>query len=88
MKQNKQDYVILILISFIITNIVAYLDEGIRTFDYLTRLGDWIALIIYTFIFLIIPLLLYLIFNKNKYKLYVATLGFLAPIIVFILPNI
>lgn len=57
----------LAIISFLLTNVVAYLDEGLRSFDYLRHAGDWIALILYTTIFLIIPLLLFF-GNKRSYK--------------------
>lgn len=57
----------LLSFSFLLTNIVAYLDEGIKTFDYLTRLGDWVALVIYTGLFSFLPIVI-LILSKGKEK--------------------
>jgi len=80
---KKQYIFILILISFALTNVIAYLDEGIRTFDYLTRIGDWIALIMYTFIFSVIPLVLFFAFRKSKSRFLIALSGFL-PVLYLI----
>ena len=76
----------LTLISFLITNSIAFLDEGIRTFDYLSNPGDWIALLIYTLLFLIIPLLLFFNAKHKKHRFKMALLGFL-PTLFLILPN-
>jgi len=51
---------------FLATNILAFLDEGVRTFYYLTHIGDWIALVFYTILFLILPLILYFVYRKIK----------------------
>ena len=77
----------LIIISFVITNVVAFLDEGIRTFDYLTRIGDWIALLIYTVLFLILPLIIFYIMKDNRRRFYGALIGFV-PTLFLILPNL
>ena len=72
-------------VSFLLTNVVAYLDEGIRTFEYLTRLGDWIALVMYTTFFSLLPLvILYLSKGGVKRRFSLALLGFL-PVVVLIL---
>lgn len=77
--------VLLIVISFFLTNVVAYLDEGLRDFDYLRHLGDWITLIIYSIVFLVIPLLLFFGVRKNhKHRLALSLFGF-APTVMLIL---
>ena len=77
----------LLIISFLITNLVAYLDEGIRTFEYLTHIGDWIALLFYTSLFLSIPLIIFFLVKSEKWRFYLALTGFL-PALFFILPNL
>lgn len=77
----------LIVISFIITNVVAFLDEGIRTFDYLTRIGDWIALLIYTVLFLILPMIIFFMIKDKSKRFYGALIGFV-PTVFLILPNL
>ena len=83
---HKRHIIILIAISFLITNAVAYLDEGIRTFEYLKSPGDWIALGIYTLLFLIIPFSIYALSKtpiKRKYHL--SLLGFSPPLLLILL---
>jgi hypothetical protein len=75
----------LFIISFLLTNVVAYLDEGIRTFDYLTHLGDWIALIIYSILFLAFPLLIFFLVKKNEKTRFKSSLLGFAPVILLIL---
>jgi len=82
---ERKYILLLVLISFLLTNLVAYLDEGLRDFDYLKHLGDWVALIVYTAGFLIIPLLLFFIRTKKlKERFAFSLLGF-APTIMLIL---
>ena len=77
---------LLVLISFVLTNIVAFLDEGIRTFVYLSRLSDWVALILYTTVFLILPLLIFLLVKKKaKRRFVVSLLGFTPGILLIVL---
>ncbi len=76
---------LLLLISFALTNVVAYLDEGIRNFEYLTQLGDWIALIMYTVGFLILPLLIFLLLKKGDRKRFSYSLLGFAPMIMLII---
>ena len=59
--QNKYIYY-LIIINFLGTNVVVFLDEGIHTFEYLTRFIGWVALLLYIMLFLILPLTLFLSF--------------------------
>jgi hypothetical protein len=66
------------------TNILAFLDEGVRTFNYLTHFGDWIALVLYTILFLILPLILYVVFRKSKKRLLIALIGF-TPVLFLII---
>ncbi|OUR91656.1 hypothetical protein A9Q87_10145 [Flavobacteriales bacterium 34_180_T64] len=75
----ERTYVIkLVVISFLLTNSVAFLDEGIRTFDYLKHIGDWIALLIYTLLFSILPILIFFMSKKNfKDRFYWSLLGFI-----------
>lgn len=76
----------LILISFILTNMAAFLDEGIRSFEYLTYGGDWIALVIYTILFLIIPFLIFFLNKKNlKTRFLVSIIGFTPAILLITL---
>ncbi|MEO1032259.1 MAG: hypothetical protein AAFX55_12680 [Bacteroidota bacterium] len=77
----------LLLMSFLITNVIAFLDEGIRTFDYLMRIGDWMALLIYTLLFLIMPLIIFFRVKDNKNRFTMALIGFL-PALFLILPNL
>ena len=66
------------LVAFAMVNTVAYFDEGIRSFKYLTVPGDWVALIIYTILFSILPLILYYSQKKEaETRLLVALLGFI-----------
>ena len=82
---HKKHITELITISFIITNVVAYLDEGIRTFEYLKPPGDWIALLVYTILFLLIPFLFFFI-NKRKLKTrFMASLLGFTPVFLLIL---
>lgn len=83
----ERNYVLrLVLISFVLTNIVAYLDEGIRTFDYLSQPGDWIALIIYSILFLIVPLLMFFLIKMNpKQRFTYSLFGFLPPFLLILL---
>ncbi|MCK7589341.1 hypothetical protein M0G43_02020 [Subsaxibacter sp. CAU 1640] len=75
----------IVLISFLLTNCIAYLDEGIRTFDYLMRLSDWVALFIYTALFLLLPFAIFFISKSNiKWRFSKALLGF-APAIILIM---
>ncbi|MCB0446164.1 MAG: hypothetical protein KDD03_01370 [Gelidibacter sp.] len=74
----------LIIISFLLTNVVAYLDEGIRTFDYLMRFSDWVALIIYTTLFLAIPFLIFFLVKKNEKKRFILALFGFVPVIILI----
>ncbi len=83
----RKQLLCLIVISFIITNIVAFLDEGIRTFDYLTRIGDWIALLIYTVLFLILPMIIFFMIKDENRRFYGALIGFV-PTVFLILPNL
>ena len=82
---DRKNIYILIFISFLITNILAFLDEGVRTFNYLTHLGDWIALLSYTILFLILPLILYIVFRKSKKRLLIAFIGFSPALLLIII---
>ncbi len=82
----EQKYIIgLVVISFILTNAVAYLDEGLRNFDYLNHLGDWIALIMYTTAFLVIPLLLFFGVRKKLNNRFAFSLFGFVPTVLLIL---
>jgi len=82
---ERKYILLLVLISFLLTNIVAYLDEGIYSLDYLSHLGDWVALIIYTTAFLVIPLLIFFVVKKRvKHRFTFSLLGF-APTLMLIL---
>ena len=74
----------LVIISFVLTNFVAFLDEGIRNFEYLTRISDWVALILYTTVFLILPLLIFFLVKKNAKKRFVVSLLGFTPGILLI----
>lgn len=76
---------LLVFISFLLTNIVAFLDEGIRTFDYLTRPGDWIALIIYTIFFLCIPLAIFFLLKRDEKHRFLYSLFGFVPVLLLIL---
>ena len=83
---QKKHILILVFLSFLITNAIAYLDEGIRTFEYLKSLGDWSALGIYTALFLIIPLSINALFKADiKRKFYISLFGFIPPIFLILL---
>lgn len=75
----------LIFISFILTNIIAFLDEGIRSFEYLNHAGDWVSLVIYTLLFLIIPFLIFLLTKKNLKRRFLFSLYGFTPIILLIM---
>jgi hypothetical protein len=82
---DKKNIYILILISFLTTNILAFLDEGVRSFRYLTHFGDWIALLLYTILFLILPLILNVVFRKSKKRLLIALIGFSPALFLIII---
>ncbi len=83
---QKKHILALFVISFLITNGVAYLDEGIRSFDYLISSGDWIALGIYTLLFLIVPVSIYTLSKRpNKNKFLLSLFGFTPPILLIAL---
>ena len=76
----------LVLISFLLTNIVAYLDEGLYNFNYLSNGGDWFALIIYTIVFLVIPFLLFFGIRKKLNKRFeFSLLGFIPTIMLILI---
>ena len=75
----------LIVISFLLTNVVAYLDEGIRSFDYLQYGSDWIALLIYTILFLAIPFLVFFISKKKLKTRFIMSLFGFTPVVLLIL---
>ncbi len=83
----KYKYPLLLLfVSFLLTNIIAFLDEGIRTFEYLNRAGDWVALIIYSILFLIIPLLIFFLMKKTlKERFLFSLLGFIPAVFLILL---
>ncbi|WP_456437956.1 hypothetical protein [Psychroserpens sp.] len=76
----------LVVISFFLTNLVAFLDEGIRSFEYLNHAGDWVALAIYTVLFLIIPFLIFFLIKKNLKRRFLFSLfGFTPTILLTVL---
>lgn len=75
----------LIIISFILCNAVAFLDEGLYSFNYLTQLADWAALAMYTCIFLILPVTILLSTKKEPKQGFYASLFGFAPILLLIL---
>ncbi len=74
----------LILISFLLCNVVAYLDEGIHTFYYLTQGGDWSALIIYTALFTVLPITIYSFIKGSFKKRFLFSIIGFAPILLLI----
>lgn len=77
----EKTYVLwLVVISFFLTNIVAFLDEGLYSFKYLTRLGDWVAIIIYTALFLLIPFLIFFWIKKSEKVRFINSLFGFAPV--------
>ena len=82
---EKKYIFLLLIIAVLLCNSVAYLDEGIRTFDYLKRLGDWSALIMYTILFSGLPFTIFLLSKGlEKRRFYYAISGFL-PVLLLIL---
>ncbi len=73
----------LTIISFLLCNAVAYFDEGLNSFNYLTHGGDWVALFMYTVLFLVLPLILFFSFKKSKLRLPIALIGF-APVVLLL----
>ncbi len=84
---ERKPLIVLVLVSFLLCNAVAYFDEGLRSFNYLTQGGDWIALLIYTLLFLIAPLILFYSYKRSKQRLPIALLGF-TPVVILILLQI
>ena len=81
---EKKFILFLIVIAFLLCNCIAYLDEGIRTFDYLKSPGDWVALVIYTVLFSVLPfVLLFLSKGKEQKRFNYALLGFI-PVLLLI----
>ena len=81
---ERKQLILLILISFLLCNVGAFFDEGIRTFNYLFQYGDWIALIVYSALFSVFPVLFYLNLKKHKDRFPVSLIGF-APIVFLII---
>ncbi len=81
---ERKQLILLIAISFLFCNVAAFLDEGIRTFDYLFQFGDWIALILYSTLVSFFPILFYLNLKKHKHRFPTSLIGF-APIVFLIL---
>ncbi len=72
-------------ISFLLCNAVAFLDEGLYSLHYLTQPDGWGALIIYTVIFMLVPITLFISIKKNvQLRFYISLLGFL-PVMILIL---
>jgi len=65
---------ILLAVSFVFTNIIAYLDYDSGNFEYLV--DKWQLVIAMTLVFTILPFSLLFIFKRSKYKLYISLLGF------------
>lgn len=82
---EKKHILYLVIISFLLCNSIAFLDEGIHGFEYLTHASDWVALLIYTTIFLILPLIIYSASENNNKRFYFALSGFVLPLILIIL---
>jgi hypothetical protein len=82
---EKKQVLSLVAVSFLLCNIIAFLDEGIQSFNYLTHLGDWIALVLYTLIFLILPLIIFYRSIKRANRFYLALLGFILPLGIIVL---
>ena len=83
---ERKYILLLVLISFLLTNVVAYLDEGLHSFDYLNHGSDWVALFIYTTVFLIIPLLLFFGVRKKLDRRFLFSLfGFLPTVMLILL---
>jgi len=81
---EKKFVLFLLIIAFLLCNCVAYLDEGIRTFDYLKSPGDWVALVIYTKLFSILPFVIFFLSKgKERKRFYFAFLGFI-PVLLLI----
>ena len=81
----KKYIIILVAISFLLTNCIAFLDEGIRTFDYLKHAGDWIALFIYTILFVLIPFFIFFLRKEKPKTKFIISLAGFSPVLVFIL---
>lgn len=78
---KRKDVIVLLLVSFVLTNILAYLDYDSGNFDYFIE--KWTVVLIMTLIFAILPIVLLLILRKRKYKLYFSLFGFL-PVLYLI----
>lgn len=81
---ERKQLIILLVISFLLCNVMAFLDEGIRTFDYLFQSVDWIVLIVYSALVSVFPILFYLNLKKHKHRFPVSLIGF-APIVFLII---
>ena len=83
----KKQLTIILLISFLLCNLMAFLDEGLYSFNYLTQLGDWVALIMYTIIFAIVPIAILVSSKKpQKQSFYNSLFGFsLAVILILVM---
>jgi hypothetical protein len=83
---ERKYILLLVLISFLLTNVVAYLDEGLHSFEYLNHGSDWVALLVYTIIFLIIPLILFFGIRKSyKGRFTFSLFGFVPTVMLILL---
>ena len=81
---EKKHILMLLGISFLLCNCVAFLDEGRYSFHYLTQGGDWIALVVYTALFMVVPITLFTSAKKKiKTRFYRSLIGF-SPIVLLI----
>jgi len=82
---EKKYISILLGLSFLFCNCVAFLDEGRYSFNYMLQAGDWVAMLLYTALFMVVPLALFISIKKSmKTRFYLSLWGF-SPIIIFIL---
>ena len=80
----KKHILLILIIAFFLCNCVAYLDEGIRTFEYLKSPGDLVALVIYTLLFSVLPFVIFILSKgKEGRRFYIALFGFM-PVLLLI----
>ncbi|WP_299117351.1 hypothetical protein [uncultured Winogradskyella sp.] len=78
---KRKDILILIAINIVLTNIFAYFDYDGEGFNYIIEM--WHLLLISLVVFMILPMVLLWFFRKSKYRILIASIGFL-PVLFLI----
>ena len=81
---EKKYIIALCVISFLLVNGVGYFDEGTRNFNYLAEPGEWVIILMFTGLGVVLPLTLFVMLKKKiKTRFYRSLIGF-SPVVLLI----